>query len=175
MTRRILILVASFLALMGCFFAYQRISAMPRESAVNRPISVKDPAVLVSLTQTTKPSKPGAPELGPGANLHVEARDKFNHLQYVLESPKWSRETDGSWSLEKPIVTMYQKGRMVISIRGQKGRVFAEEVKSNVKINSGSLAGDGLRFDADRKETAHGHMVLPLGEDPGTVPSTVVR
>jgi hypothetical protein len=149
MIRRILILVASFLALLGCFFTYQRICAMPRESAVPRTVSAKPPAVLVSLIPTSKPAKAGAPEFGPGANLHVEARDKYNHLQYVLESPKWNREPDGSWSLEKPVVTMYQKGGMVIGIRGESGSVFAEEVKSNVKINSGSLRGN-VEISIDR-------------------------
>jgi lipopolysaccharide export system protein LptA len=142
MTRRILILLASFLVLFGCFIAYRFIFSMPKEGISKRPPSVKDPSVMVSLTASSMPSKPGAPTLGPGANLHVEARDKFNHLQYVLESPHWNRDPDGSWVLQKPIVTMYQKGGIVISIRGDKGRVFAEEVKSNAKINSGSLAGN---------------------------------
>ena len=160
MTRRILILVSSFLVLLGCFIAYRYVFAMPREIA-KRPPSVKDPSVMVSLTASSMPSKPGAPTLGPGANLHVEARDKFNHLQYVLESPHWNRDPDGSWALQKPVVTMYQKGGIVICIRGEKGRVFAEEVKSNAKINSGSLAGN-VEISIDR----NANQAAPLTERP---------
>ncbi len=149
MTRRILILLASFLALFGCFIAYQRIFAMPREGIAKRPPSVKDPSVMVSLTSTSRPVNPGTPTLGPGANLHVEARDKFNRLQYVLESPKWNRDPDGSWKVQKPLVTMYQKGGMVICIQGDEGTIFAEEIKGNVKINSGRLKG-GVEISIDR-------------------------
>ena len=161
MTRRILILLASFLALFGCFIAYQRIFAMPKEGVVKRPPSVKDPSVMVSLTSTSMPSKPGTPTLGPGANLHVEARDKFNRLQYVLESPKWNRDPDGSWKLQKPVVTMYQRGGMVICIQGDEGKIFAEEVKGNVKVNSGRLTGDvGISIDRNSNQAA------PLAERP---------
>lgn len=147
MTRKLLILLATFVVLLVGFLLYRQFLSQPGQIAKTHYNHLKN--VPMVTTMATSAPTGVLPYLGAGTQLRVESRNSDRRLKFVLEAPQWSRSDDGGWALVRPAMSIYQEDGTAIYIRGETGKAYAEEVNNNLKVNSGTLQG-GVEIIIDR-------------------------
>ncbi len=78
----------------------------------------------------------------PGEPLVFTSRDKMGRLQAIFKLPDYERRSDGSYYLKNPEVTLFQDDVPQLSIIGDEGIVYAEELADTANVRRGVLTGN---------------------------------
>ena len=129
MTRRIILLVGSFLTLGLVIWIYHYFVASGIPDAARRVPAAPAPAQL-------------DPNQLVGLELNVQIRDpKTGRLERVFMAKKWTKLSEEKYQLTEPKVEVYQRRGQRVYIGGDEGTVLAQEAAGGFRPRRGSLKG----------------------------------
>jgi len=131
MKRKVALLLGSFVALLLLIVVYRFLAGgftPPEEMSVH-----PRPPLTTRRWMT---------DARTGKGLRIAPRDDDGRLKSIYEAKQWNKLSDGSYQLIAPSVQLYQRNGERIHIRGEEGRIYAEEVSGGFEVRRGELSGN---------------------------------